>query len=527
MAGKLRRTIVSGAVASLALVGLGAVPAQAAEISIPDPGLKACINDYFGRAADAPITDADVPALMSLGCNPGATGAIATLDGVENFTQLRSVDLGFTSGSGGVGNSFSDLTPLSKLPNLESFATWNTKVSDLSPLAGMPNLVELVVRSSSVTDMTPVLGLSKLAFLDLRNNRITSVPDLTVLPDLRRLYLNQNLITDGSPLKKLVDSFPDRFGEVYATDQGWTGATNLGFAWSNANLGAVQDPNAVYTAINGKLTVTAQPGIVTSDAGTKFEHTTPGQKVIRAGASYTNPNGSFGGYSVRIVQSGIARATTLQDDSLVVKEGEQGVIDVLANDGAAGEPALDPATLALVDGSGASVSSLTVAEGLFEVVSGKIEFTPAAGFVGAVPAVKYRVTNVDGEIGEASIAVTVDAKDAGASAGASATSSSDSTASATASSSSNASASSSSDAGSSTGASSSASANAAGASASANGASANTSASGSGASATASGKLATTGADGSWISAGLGAVALLAGGLVLVLRRRGRTDRMS
>ncbi|MBX3093697.1 MAG: hypothetical protein KF680_04030 [Cryobacterium sp.] len=100
--------------------------------------------------------------------------------------------------------------------------------------------------------------------------------------------------------------------------------------------------------------------------------------------------------------------TTLADDSETTAYETQVTVDVLDNDGLLGEPALDASTLALLDGT-TPVTTLTVTGGTFAVVSGQIQFTPAASFSGSAGPVTYQVTNVDGVVGTATITITVGA----------------------------------------------------------------------------------------------------------------------
>ena len=71
--------------------------------------------------------------------------------------------------------------------------------------------------------------------------------------------------------------------------------------------------------------------------------------------------------------------------------------------------AIDPTTLRLVGHDGVAVDRLAMAEGTFEVrQDGRVRFTPANGFTGAVPAVEYRVLDSAGAPGSATIHVTVE-----------------------------------------------------------------------------------------------------------------------
>ncbi|WP_309133338.1 Ig-like domain-containing protein [Cellulomonas sp.] len=88
-----------------------------------------------------------------------------------------------------------------------------------------------------------------------------------------------------------------------------------------------------------------------------------------------------------------------------VAAGTPATVDVVGND--RGE--LDPATVRLLDPSGAEVLTLTVpGEGTWTVdpATGVLTFTPAAGFTGDPSPVRYRVLDVEGNATEASARVT-------------------------------------------------------------------------------------------------------------------------
>ena len=99
------------------------------------------------------------------------------------------------------------------------------------------------------------------------------------------------------------------------------------------------------------------------------------------------------------------RATTLKSDVGSVKYRGTVTINVLANDGKSGEPALDPSSLTLVKGT-STANAVTVAGGTFTVAGGKIRFTAAPRFAGNA-SVKYQVTNAEDVVGTATVKATV------------------------------------------------------------------------------------------------------------------------
>lgn len=100
-----------------------------------------------------------------------------------------------------------------------------------------------------------------------------------------------------------------------------------------------------------------------------------------------------------------AKASTLKADTASVKYRGTTTVNVLANDGASGEPKLDAASLTLVKGAG-TATSVTVPGGTFSVVDGKVRFAAAKLFAGKAT-VSYRVTNADESTGTSTVTVNV------------------------------------------------------------------------------------------------------------------------
>lgn len=87
-------------------------------------------------------------------------------------------------------------------------------------------------------------------------------------------------------------------------------------------------------------------------------------------------------------------------------------IDVASNDdpGIVGGGAPVPSSVRLLDPTGAPVTSLRLAEGVFEVdtATGIVTFTPATDHRGEVPPVPYRIADVNGEVATSTIDVVVE-----------------------------------------------------------------------------------------------------------------------
>lgn len=89
----------------------------------------------------------------------------------------------------------SDLSLLSRMPNLKTLYLCQQEIEDLSPLAGLP-LEELYLADNYITDLSPLEALPKLQVLCLGNNPVYDLSPLSSLPRLRELNLDS---VDGTP----------------------------------------------------------------------------------------------------------------------------------------------------------------------------------------------------------------------------------------------------------------------------------------------------------------------------------------
>lgn len=187
--------------AALALVVPTAVPAaHAADVPIPDPGLRQCINVHLGKPADAALAESDVASIGELDC--GAIRRqrhynIRDLSGAEHLTGATRIDLD--------GNSISDLTPLAGLVQLQHLdLSRNQDIVDLSALSGLSQLQSLEMYATGLRDISAITGLSTLRTLDLGATPIDDLSELAHLTRLQHLHLNNNDIPDVSDLSGLT-----------------------------------------------------------------------------------------------------------------------------------------------------------------------------------------------------------------------------------------------------------------------------------------------------------------------------------
>ena len=203
-----------------------------ASVHIPNPTLRAAIEEALGKVPSAPITVEDMATLTTL---HGGGQAPQDLDGIQFATNLEK--LSFSHG-------INDLSPLAELTNLEHLSIFGSP-SDLSPLAGLTNLEylwigglddnvnldisplagltklqELNLGDKGVYDISPLAGLTELKVLNLGNlnpggNRISDISPLAGLTKLRILSLNNNRISDISPLATLINLEHLQLSDMY------------------------------------------------------------------------------------------------------------------------------------------------------------------------------------------------------------------------------------------------------------------------------------------------------------------------
>ncbi|GAA1051111.1 Ig-like domain-containing protein [Arthrobacter russicus] len=357
-------TSLSAGIGALALVAgllFMAQPAAAAGIEIPDPELKACINENLGQSAEADISQEQALSLESVTCN----APIWSFSGIEQLSNLRI------------------FTNYQASPNL----------SDLSALSELTQLQRLGILGSSISDLTPLKSLTNLNRIHLPQAKISDVSPLAHLPNLRVVGLDQNHISDFRPLKNLLD----RKGIVRGAQFVELPPVNVGAKQPNPAKG----PNGEFprTSMNPN---NAQGTVAADGSSWSFSKAASANDV-----AWDFENLPYDRDNFNVI--GIFTQASLADDSVSASFQTPIVIDVLANDGLTTESPLDPATLSLLDAQGSPVKTLTVAAGTFDVIDGKIRFTPAVGFSGTVPAVNYQVSNADGITSTAKITITVGA----------------------------------------------------------------------------------------------------------------------
>ena len=117
-----------------------------APVDIPDPYLRAAIEEALDKAPGTPIAPAEMATLPHLDAR---NANITDLTGLEHATNLTELYLGAEW--------------------VEAERNWKTSnsVSNLSPLSGLTNLTRLDLRGNSISDLSPLTGLINLTWLEL------------------------------------------------------------------------------------------------------------------------------------------------------------------------------------------------------------------------------------------------------------------------------------------------------------------------------------------------------------------------
>ena len=163
-------------------------------VNIPDPNLRAAIENALGKDAGAIVTKAEMETLTTL---RGDSANISNLSGIEAATHLTWLNL--------YNNELSDITPLSGLTHLTWLNLYNNELSDITSLSGLTHLTWLRLSSNKLSDITPLSGLTNLTNLNLYNNALSDIMPLSGLTHLTNLNLYNNELSDISALAGLTN----------------------------------------------------------------------------------------------------------------------------------------------------------------------------------------------------------------------------------------------------------------------------------------------------------------------------------
>ena len=184
----------------LEVIGTGTTPTvttptdTARSVNIPDPNLRAKIEDALGKKSGDPISETEMATLTSLNAQDAR---ITNLTGLETATNLTTLKLG--------NNSVSDISALVGLTGLTELQLWDNQISKLSILANLTNLTRLYIWGNGISDISALAGLTSLTKLKISENTISNISILSRLTNLTELSLKANAISDISALAGLTN----------------------------------------------------------------------------------------------------------------------------------------------------------------------------------------------------------------------------------------------------------------------------------------------------------------------------------
>ena len=156
---------------------------------IPDPNLRAVIEEALGKTPGVPITVEEMAILEGI----DAEGKdISDLTGLEFATNIYFLKLS--------ANNISDLSAIAGLTRLQLLNFDENRVSDLSPLAGLSDLNNLSFAHNQVSDLSPLAELTTLIYVHITENGISDLSPLAELPNLKVFLSWSNPLSDLSPL---------------------------------------------------------------------------------------------------------------------------------------------------------------------------------------------------------------------------------------------------------------------------------------------------------------------------------------
>ena len=150
---------------------------SAQTVNIPDPDLRAAINEELGKPKNAAVTRAEMTTLRELRAN---NKDISDLTGLEAATNLRYLEL--------ENNLISDLSPLAGLIRLHDLRLEHNVISDLLPLKSLSDLRGLSIHHNIISDLSPLAGLTKLEWIGMSDNVIADLAPLSGLISLRNFH---------------------------------------------------------------------------------------------------------------------------------------------------------------------------------------------------------------------------------------------------------------------------------------------------------------------------------------------------
>ena len=163
-------------------------------VHIPDPNLRAAIEEAVGKAAGDLITVEEMESLTEF----YAEGmGIQDITGIEFATNLRVLQIR--------DNMISDISEVAGLTQLTLLRVAANKISDISPITKLKNVSSLEIYGNEISDISPLAGLTKIHWLSMYNNPITDLSPLANLKNLTGMRVSVEEGGDLSPIAELTN----------------------------------------------------------------------------------------------------------------------------------------------------------------------------------------------------------------------------------------------------------------------------------------------------------------------------------
>jgi hypothetical protein len=172
-------------------------------LDVPDANLATALTEAIREQTGDPertLSCSDVARLIEFA--PGPRG-IADLRGLEHALRLEVLVLDQNL-------AIEDLRPLEGLTTLRVLTLGgrtgfgDSLISDMTPVSRLPNLEELTVVNANVASLPDLSALTKLRLLDVSRNQIASLANVATLADLEILKVSH--CRTGTPLARTTMS---------------------------------------------------------------------------------------------------------------------------------------------------------------------------------------------------------------------------------------------------------------------------------------------------------------------------------
>ncbi|KXS97747.1 hypothetical protein AC578_3194 [Pseudocercospora eumusae] len=137
------------------------------------------------------------------------------IDGVEEYTELRTLDLSYNKLKHikrvstlkkldhlyFVQNRISKIEGLEELTGLTYLELGANRIREIEGLETLTKLESLWLGQNKITELKGLSSLTNLRTLSIQANRLTSLDGIEALPQLTELYISDNKVTSLEPLK--------------------------------------------------------------------------------------------------------------------------------------------------------------------------------------------------------------------------------------------------------------------------------------------------------------------------------------